>query len=69
MSLKEMFKYQLSSSVSSAASFILARAATAASLDGLKTGASALRVALGVAVALSQDSSITGSQQGLFFDN
>ena len=58
MSLIEIFKDQYSSSVSSAASFILARSATGASLDGLKTGASALRVALGVAVVLSQDSSI-----------
>ena len=58
MSLIEMFKDQWSSSVSSVASFILARAATATSLDGLKTGASALRAALGVAVVLSQDSSI-----------
>ena len=58
MFLIAKFNVQWSSSVSSAISSILTRGATAASLDRLKIGASALRVGLDVTAVLFRDSSI-----------
>ena len=55
--LKKSIAHQQPDSSSLAILQIRARAATAASLVGLKVGASAFSVALGLSVVLSQDSS------------